>query len=414
VTTARPLLLGRAWDLLDRCVASIRSASSTIQAVEPAGGIRLAESLISSLTLVVRADDAEEALDAILSATDIANVSRRSDRHIAGRYQQAEIDIHVALPHEHGSVLFHATGSPEHVQQVLSRGVPDRPYSSEEELYASAGLAYVPPEVRHANGEVEAAASGRFPRLVDVSDIRGDLHMHTLFSDGRDPLVAMVEGCDALGYEYMAITDHSTGAGASRTLTRDSIARQRDEIDQMRERFPHMAIFHGCEVDILPDGRLDFEDSLLERFDLILASLHQRAGQDGARLTERSLQTIRHPLVNVLCHPANQLVGSTPPYPLDFEAIYRAAAETGTALEIDGAPGHLDLDGDHARAAAAAGATLTIDSDCHRVEALGRQMSFGTGLARRGWVEPSRVLNTRPLTEVRAFIAAKRSGRTSV
>lgn len=283
-------------------------------------------------------------------------------------------------------------------------------YASEDALYSSLGLAFIPPELRQGRGEIDVAASGHLPPLVATPDIRGDLHMHTTYSDGRDDLASMVEGCHALGYEYIAITDHSSGAAASRTLARDDIARQREEIDVLRERFPGMTILHGTEVDILPDGRLDFEDAILERFDIVLASLHEHARQEAAQLTRRSIAALRHPLVNVLCHPANQLVGYFEGYALDFDALYAAAAETGTALEIDGAPSHMDLDGERARAAAAAGATLSIDSDCHRAPALARQMRFGVGTARRGWVEARQVLNTRPLAEVREFIAAKRRG----
>jgi DNA polymerase (family 10) len=161
-------------------------------------------------------------------------------------------------------------------------------------------------------------------------------------------------------------------------------------------------------VDILPDGRLDFPDALLESLDIVLASLHEAAGQDPATLTRRCLDAIRHPLVTIITHPANRLVGRRAGYPLDFDAVYAAAAETGTALEIDGAPSHLDLDGSHARAAVGAGVTVVIDSDCHRVTALERQMGLGIGTARRGRVEPRHVLNARPLAELRRFIAAKR------
>ena len=170
-----------------------------------------------------------------------------------------------------------------------------------------------------------------------------------------------------------------------------------------------MAILHGVEVDIMPDGSLDFSDFVLERFDIVLASLHDSAGHDRARLTARCLGAIRHPLVNVIAHPANQIVGTREGYDLDFDAVYAAAAETGTALEIDGGPGHLDLDGEHARAAIAAGVTLTIDSDCHRADRLERQMRMGLGTARRGRVEPRHVLNTRPLADVLAFIRSKRA-----
>jgi DNA polymerase (family 10) len=179
----------------------------------------------------------------------------------------------------------------------------------------------------------------------------------------------------------------------------------------MRERYPQITILHGVETDIMPDGSLDFSDRILETFDIVLASLHDSARQDGKALTRRCLQALRHPLVNIVAHPANRLVGRREGYRLDFDAVYAAAAETGTALEIDGAPAHLDLEGERAREAVAAGVTVTIDSDCHRARLLARQMELGVGTARRGWVEPRHVLNTRPVSDVRAFIAAKRSKR---
>jgi DNA polymerase (family 10) len=232
--------------------------------------------------------------------------------------------------------------------------------------------------------------------------------MHSTYSDGRDSLRRMIQASDALGYEYIAITDHSEHAGAARTLTLDDLERQRDEIARLREDFPRMAILHGLEIDILPDGTLDCPDAVMASLDIVLASLHDAAGQAGGRLTERCLAAIRHPLVSVITHPANQLVGRRPGYDMDYGAIYAAAAETGTALEIDGAPSHLDLSGERAAEAVRAGVTVVIDSDCHRMRALDRQMRMGVGTARRGWVEPAHVLNTRPVTEVRRFIASKR------
>jgi DNA polymerase (family 10) len=336
-------------------------------------------------------------------------VLHRSGRRAIVSMQRAEIDIRIGAPDEYGSVLFNATGPRAHVQAMRQRGSGARLSSREEDLYSQAGLAFVPPELRQGAGELEAAAAGALPSLVTREHIRGDLHMHTNYSDGADSLDAMIAECRALGYEYVAITDHSERAGAARTVTRSSLARQRKEIAVMRERYPQMAILHGIEVDIMPDGRLDFPDEVLEPLDLVLASLHDSAGHDSQTLTRRCLQAIRHPLVNVITHPANQLIGRRPGYALDFDAVYAAAAETGTALEVDGAPSHLDLDGEHARRAIAAGVTLTIDSDCHRARWLDRQMAFGIGTARRGWVEPRHVLNARPLADVLAFIAAKRS-----
>jgi DNA polymerase (family 10) len=234
--------------------------------------------------------------------------------------------------------------------------------------------------------------------------------MHTHYSDGRDSLRRMIQASHALGYEYIAITDHSEHAGASRTLALDEIDRQRDEIARLREEAPGMTILHGIEVDIMADGTLDCPDAALATLDIVLASLHDSAGQDGCQLTRRCLGAIRHPLVSVITHPANQLVGRRPGYDMDYAAIYEAAAETGTALEIDGAPAHLDLSGERAREAVQAGATVVIDSDCHHSRSLDRQMRMGVGTARRGWVEPGHVLNTRSVGDVRAFIARKRGG----
>jgi len=409
--TTKPIPLGRVWDLLDTCIQAATAACPALEALEPAGGVRRVEALVSSIVLVARTDDPAAASKALSSSRIFDRVTMRSDRRLAGTTRNTAIEILIATRDDYGSTLFHATGSDPHVTDVRSLGLPDQAHSTEEALYASLGLTYIAPELRHGTGETDAAARGALPALVDASHIRGDLHMHTTYSDGRDSLESMIEACHALGYEYIAITDHSSGAAASRTLARDDIGHQREAIDALRERYSGMTILHGIEVDILQDGRLDFEDAVLEQFDIVLASLHDHAFHDAARLTRRSLAALRHPLVNVLCHPANQLVGHSEGYALDFEALYEAAAETGTALEIDGAPSHMDLDGPRARTAAAAGVTLSIDSDCHRVQALGRQMQFGVGTARRGWIEPRQVLNTRPVDEVREFIAAKRRGR---
>jgi len=235
--------------------------------------------------------------------------------------------------------------------------------------------------------------------------------MHSLWSDGRDPIEAMVEGCRALGYEYMAITDHSPHSAAARNLTVDGVKKQAEEIARLREQYPDITILHGCEVDILPDGRLDFPDKVLEQLDIVLASLHERANHGPDQLMERYAAAMRHPLVTLITHPTNRIVPNRPGYDLNYDRLFEMAVETRTVVEIDGSPSHLDLDGALARRAIAAGATVAIDSDCHRSEMLGRQMDLGIFTARRGWVEPRHVLNTRSLADVRSLIAAKRASR---
>jgi DNA polymerase (family 10) len=405
------LSLGRALDFAENLILLVAAACPDVEGLIPAGDVRRFEPIVEALVIVGFAPDPPATLERICRIPMIQCAVHLTGRRALVRYQQAEIDVRIVTRDEYGSALHLATGSAAHVAAIRSKHRATRVSAREEDVYSHAGLAWIAPELRQATGEVEAAASGSLPRLVARSDIRGDLHMHTTYSDGRDSLSAMVHAAAALGYEYIAITDHSARAGASRTVTVDALARQRDDIARLQEGVPAMTILHGIEVDIMPDGRLDFDDHVLASLDIVLASLHDRAGHDAHRLTRRCLGAIRHPLVTIITHPANRLVGRDPGYDLDFPAIFAAAVETGTALEIDGAPSHLDMDGEHARAAIAAGATVSIDSDCHRASLLDRQMRLGLGTARRGWVEGRQVLNARPLSAVRAFIEAKRGTR---
>jgi DNA polymerase (family X) len=403
-----PLTLGRACDLVDAFSAAVMTACPELLAINVSGEVRRFEPLLQELVVVGRSADPPGAVAAIAALPTVTGVLHRTGRRVIVVFQGHEIDVRVATSDEFGTLLFTTTGPAAHVVEIHRRRGP-RMSATEEEVYSQAGLSYLPPEVRGAPDAIEAAVGGRVPRLVTREDIRGDLHMHTTFSDGQNSIREMVHSSAALGYEYIAISDHSEHAAASRTLTRDLLERQREEIARLREEYPRLAILHGIEADILPDGSLDCPDEILASLDLVLASLHERCGHDRRQLTARCLQAVRNPFVTIITHPANQLVGRRAGYDMDYAAIYEAAADTGTALEIDGAPGHLDLDGEHARDAVASGATLTIDSDCHRARSLDRQMRLGIGTARRGWVEPRHVLNTRPVREVRAFIAQKRA-----
>jgi DNA polymerase (family 10) len=326
-----------------------------------------------------------------------------------------------------GTALVWHTGSRLHVEHLRARAL-ERGLSfsnaelrepagqivacpTEHLLYARLDLPFIEPELRGTAADVDGHVARGLPRLVETTDIRGDLHTHSTWSDGRDTLEAMVAQAVDLGYEYMAITDHSERALCSRTLGRADVVRQREALAELSTRHPAIDLLHGIEVEIMPDGTLDFDDDLLASFDLVLASLHDHAGHAPSRLLDRYLAAMAHPLVNVITHPANRAPGHTPGYDLDFNTVMDAARESGTALEIDGAPGHLDMDGALARRAVERGVTLVIDSDAHRTDGLARQMAFGVGTARRGGVEAHHVLNTRPVADIRAFVSAKRAGR---
>ena len=404
-------------------------AGLPVMSLTPLGSLRRMAPDIGDVSLLAIADleRHSDVLTGFARLPAVAAVLSRSRTHITMANSRGAITLRVAVPAEAGSALVWHTGSRTHTTQLQARAqrmgltfgdgrlVDGRgqalPAESEEALYSHLGLPHIPPELREGGGEIESAERGDLPPLITVADIRGDLHMHSTWSDGRDSIEQMVLASQRLGYEYVAITDHSERSLVSRRLAAADVAGQHAEIEKVRARIPSTEVLHGVEVDIMPDGALDFDDELLERFDIVLASLHDAAGQDDEALTERYLRAMRHPLVNVITHPANRAPARFDGYRVDFGVLFAAAAETGTAMEIDGAPGHLDLDGALARQAAMAGVTLVIDSDCHRSDGLGRQMRFGVGTARRGWITPEQVLNTRSLDEVRTFIARKRARR---
>jgi DNA polymerase (family 10) len=417
--------LGRAVMLSEPILARLRSIAG-VDWASAAGSLRRGQDTVGDIELVAATSRPADALAELAQLPDVVRVLHRSDRRIYLLFERVQVGVRLPEPANAGAALLQATGSAGHLAMLRAHAgaTPwrlgrhglraadgtQRPAATEEDIYAALGLPFIPAEIRNGAGEIQAAVDGSLPVLLARSDIRGDLHMHTSFSDGRDSVEDMVEMCRSLGYEYMAITDHSPHSAASRNLSADTIAKQADEIARLREQYPEIAILHGCEVDILPDGRLDFPDRILERLDIVLASLHEHAGHSPERLLHRYESAMKHPLVTLITHPTNRMVPNKPGYDLDYDRLFATAVETGTMVEIDGSPAHLDLDGPMARRAVAAGATLAVDSDCHRAELLDIQMELGVRTGRRGWVEPRHVLNTRPLADIHAAVAAKRKG----
>jgi DNA polymerase (family 10) len=427
LTTSR-ISLGRAHLLVSSAIREASRAGIPAKSLVPVGSVRRFAPDVRDAGLLAALSPSHHAgvLDRFAALPMVTGVVARTPAMVSVTTAKGPATLHVTPPDHYGAALVWHTGSREHTDALQGRarqvgltldegqlrrnGTP-LPTETEEDLYQHLELPFIPPELRENGTEVADAGRGELPCLVTSTHIRGDLHMHTTWSDGRDTLETMVRAAQDLGYEYVAITDHSERAGSSRKLSAGDVARQRDEIEHLRRSLNGLTVLHGVEVDIMKDGSLDFPDDLLEQFDIVLASLHDHGGQPGRALTERYLTAIRHPLVNVITHPANRSPAQSAGYDLDFDRLFEAAVDTGTALEIDGAPGHLDMDGEIARRAIAAGVTVTIDSDSHRAEALGRQMRFGVGTARRGWVEPRHVLNARGIGTVRDFVATKRARR---
>lgn len=417
--------LGRAVSVAEMVLEPLRAAG--VAWAMPVGSLRRGQDMVGDIEILAPADQPGAAIDALLALPAASHVLHRSERRLYLLTDRVQIGVRLPSPANAGADMLHLSGSRQHFEALQAHAAArgwtlkadglyasdgtHTPAAAEADIYTALGLPLIPPEIRNGDEEVALASRGELPTLVSRGDIRGDLHMHSTWSDGRDSIEAMVAACRALGYEYIAITDHSPHSAASRNLTLDGVKKQADEIARLRERYPDITILHGCEVDILPDARLDFPDKVLGQLDIVLASLHERAGHGPDQLLKRYASAMKHPLVTLVTHPTNRILPTRQRYDLDYDRLFEMAVETGTILEIDGAPAHLDLPGALARRAIAAGATVAINSDCHRAEMLGRQMELGVVTARRGWVEPRHVLNTRSLADVRAVIAAKRGAR---
>jgi DNA polymerase (family X) len=288
---------------------------------------------------------------------------------------------------------------------------------SEQELYELLGLAYIEPELRENRGELDAALAdfkapnggGGLPRLIELGDIRGDLHSHTVASDGHNTIAEMASAARERGYEYLAITDHSATHGFGDDVSPEQLRRQIELVHEANGRIEGLELLAGSEVNVLPDGSLDYEDDLLAELDWVIASVHTAFAISEQAMTERMIAAIEHPLVDAIGHPTGRLIERREPYALDLEAVFAAAARTGTMLEINANPDRRDLSETHARAAVEAGVGIVIDSDAHRPETL-ENMRWGVLTARRGWLRKADVANTRAWPELERM---RKRGRAS-
>jgi DNA polymerase (family 10) len=328
------------------------------------------------------------------------------------------VDLRVVEHDAFGSLLQYFTGSKQHNIILRERGrrqglklseygITDlrtgelEKFATEEGFYHRLGLPLIPPELREGQQEVERAEQGSIPELVKLSDIKGDLHVHTDWSDGHYSLEAMARAARAMGYQYIAITEHSRGRGIARGLTEERLRQQIAEIRRLNEKLTDLRILTGTEVDIRADGSLDFPDELLGKLDVVVAAVHSAMGQDQAKMTERVLQAIMNPHVDVIAHPTCRLLGEREPVALDLEAVFHAAVQAGTALEINAMPERLDLKDIHIMRARELGVKLIMNTDAHRADHLAL-MRFGIGTARRGWCEARHILNTLPVEDLLA------------
>jgi len=421
--------LGVAWPLARAMLDELREVEGVVQAA-PAGSLRRMRETVGDLDLLLASADPEPAsheaaqrvMDCFREFTQVAEVLLSGPTKTSIRTHEGfQVDLRVLEPKRWGTALQYFSGSQAH--NIRLRGLAlDRGFSlseyglkredgaeilcaTEEEVYAALGLPLIPPELREDRGEIEAALEGRLPDLVEMGDLRGDLQFHTTWSDGQQGLLEMARAARARGLEYALVTDHSHSLGVARGLDAADLRRQRVEIEQVnREMGGTFRLLAGIEVEVRADGSLDFPDEVLAELDLVVAAVHSGLRQDRERVTARMLAAIRNPHVDVIAHPTGRLIGEREGADLDLEAIFRAAAETGTALEVNAFPNRLDLCDVHVRRALELGVKLAISSDTHDVNSFD-VLPFGVATARRGWARPGDVINTWSVEQVLAWAA---------
>ena len=414
------IIISRARELAEELAEGLREHATEDTEVLIAGSVRRQADSVKDLDLVATSADPAALGQALASLEQIESVSSSKDAGVRGvTHSGVPVELRIAAPPQRGNLLQHLTGSGAHNaalrEDAVRRGLHVSEYgilddasgatrtaAEEQEVYAQLGMPYIEPELREHRGELEAARAGTLPELVELSDIRGDLHSHTHASDGHNTIEEMALAARERGYEYLAITDHSASHGFGNEVSPEQLERQIELVAEANGRIEGIELLAGSEVNILPDGSLDYEDGLLARLDWVIASVHTSFAIGERAMTERMITAIEHPLVDAIAHPTGRLIERRSPYAVDLQAVFEAAARTATMLEINGNPDRRDLSDVNARAAARAGVLIVIDSDAHRTRTLAN-MRWGVATARRAWLTAAEVANTRSLPELRAL-----------
>ncbi len=417
----RRMLLDEATALGESLLDFVRSHPAT-ERVEVAGSLRRRKETVGDLDIVAASTDPHALAEAFAEAEFVGEVVAHGDTKVSIKTGEIDVDLRIVAPEAFGSLLHHFTGSQAHNVVLRERavkvgvsiseyglaesGTKDyKPVASEEELFEELGLVYIPPELREDWGEIQAAERGELPDLIETEDIRGDLHVHTNYSDGKGTIESMAEAAIELGYEYLVFCDHSQSLKVANGL---SPARLREKLEAVRKadhEYGEIKLLCGSEVDILKDGTLDYEDDLLAELDFVVAAVHTSftVGEDA--MTERIIRAINNPHVRTIAHPTGRILNRREPYEVDVSRLIKEAAATNTALELNSYVNRLDLAVPYVREALRAGVSITIDTDAHDEKALAF-MKYGVSQARRAWAEKKSVINCLPWKEFEAYLEA--------
>jgi DNA polymerase (family 10) len=419
--------LGSALLLAETILEKLRGMKEVNQ-IEAAGSLRRMKETVKDIDILVTSTKPGPVMDVFANLPNVAEVLAHGETKSSVRLREnIQVDLRVVEPECFGAALQYFTGSKQHnirVRELAQRkGLKVSEYGvfnektnrriagkNEADVYQAIGMPFVPPELREDGGEIEAALEGRLPPLVELADIRGDLQMHTTWSDGGHSLSELAEGVRAKGYQYMAVTDHSKSTTVAGGMKEEQVLQMVAEVRALNKRLKGFRVLAGCEVDIKANGGLDYPDEILRQLDLVLVSVHSRFKLSREEMTARIVRAVQHPLVHMLGHPTGRLIGERGAYELDIETVLQAARAEGTAIEINASPSRLDLSDLHARRAKDLGIPIAINTDAHTISQL-EYMRFGISVARRAWLTPADVLNTRPEKQLVAWLEKKRSGQ---
>ena len=407
-----------------------------IERLDVAGSYRRRMETVGDIDILAACEKPAPAIERFESYPEVERVASAGTTRASVILRSGlQVDLRVVSRRCYGAALHYFTGSKAHniaVRKIgVERGLRISEYGifrlpkgakaedlgeeegkriggvREEDVFRAVGLDWVPPELRENRGEIEAAQKHTLPDLIALEDIRGDLQMHSKWTDGKNTIEEMARACKERGYEYCAITDHSSAVRVAGGLGPDDFKRQREEIEKVRSKVGGITILTGCEVDILPDGSLDLPDHLLDDLDVVVAAVHSKMDMSKNRMTRRVLKALAHPAVDILAHPTGRLINRREPSAIDLEEVFQAAKENDVAMELDAQPERLDLNDVHAHRAREVGMKIAINTDAHSVEQL-RFMSYGIDQARRGWLEKRHVLNTVTLSQLMTWLKQRR------
>ena len=420
--------LGSAYPIASHIVSTL-SELDVVDEASFAGSLRRMRETVGDIDILVSSSDPETVMERFTHLDMVERIiAGGATKSSVITREQIQVDLRVVPRESFGAALNYFTGSKEHnirLREIAQqRGMKLNEYglfgkkrkgaekrlagSSEEEVYEALGLSYIPPEIREDTGEIEAAKTGGLPRLISMDDIRGDLHVHSEWSDGVSSLEELASAGKARGYRYLLVSDHSKSLRIAHGLDEDRLRRQIDEIARVNQGLRGFRLLAGSEVDILPDGSLDMSDGLLSMLDIVVVAVHSRFKMKRDKMTERVISALENPYSSILAHPTGRLIGERDAYEIDMEAVFEAAAGTGTAIEINAHPSRLDLDAAAARRAAELGVLVAIGTDSHDPSRDFDHMRYGLGTARRGWLTREHVINTRTVRSLLSLLHKKR------